>query len=144
VATRLNAAEGDVFNGMRKQERTKLVMPCVMHYFAGADGTMKAANAATRNISTGGISLLVERPMVRGEAVEVVLNRGSVQLFLAGLVAFCRHIDRSLHEVGIQFVVHSVTPVISGDTPQALKKYDWVARALGAKHSGNLDPQVTV
>ena len=73
------------------------------------------------------------RPMVRGEAAEVVLQRGESKLYLAGLVTFCRHIERGIHEVGIQFVSHDVTPVISSDALGALHRFDWVAQALNTK-----------
>ncbi|HUU85597.1 MAG TPA: GGDEF domain-containing protein [Phycisphaerae bacterium] len=142
IATRLNADEVKGFVGIRKQTRQALVLPCVLHYFSGIDVTMRTEPAVTRNLSGGGIGLLVGRPLVRGEPVEVVLGTDRSQLFLAGLVSFCRHIDATVHEIGIQFVVHSVTPIISGNPPDALQKYDWVAQAVTAKQSGGLQPQV--
>lgn len=142
IASRLNSTDEEALVGIRKQGRKKLVMPCVLHYFTGVDADVRAEDAAARNISTGGIGLLVGRPMVRGEAVEVALGKGTAQFFLAGLVAFCRRVDRAIHEVGVQFVTHAVTPIISQDASQALQNHDWVARALSAKKNGELEPQV--
>ncbi len=143
LAGRLNAEEVDTFAGIRKQERKKLVVPCVVHYFTGNDTDMRAVQAATRNISTGGAAVMVDRPMIRGEAVEVVLDKGSSKLCLAGLVAFCRHIHGNVHEVGVQWVTNSVTPIIFGHPSEALEKVDWVARALDAKQDGKLEPEVS-
>ena len=142
IAGQLNALEGDPFAGIRKQERNKVVALCTLHYFTGSGSELAMKTCATRNLSTGGVGLLVPRPMIRGEPVEVVLDRGASQLFLAGLVTFCRHIDRTLHEVGIQFVSHSVSPIISNDAAGALHKHEWVNRAYTAKVTGKLQQTV--
>ena len=138
VATKLNAAEADGFVGMRKQERKRVVLPCRLHYFTESGNEVRAEKAVTRNISTGGIALLVPRPMVRAEAVEVVMRKEDSQLFLAGLVTFCRHIEGGIHEVGVQFVMHSVAPIISGSGTESALKIDWIANAVDAKRSGKL------
>ncbi|MFQ5591415.1 MAG: HDOD domain-containing protein [Phycisphaerae bacterium] len=141
AAEALNSAKEGEFSGFRKQRRQQLVTPCTLHYFTDTSSETHAVQAVTRNVSTGGIGLLVVQPMVRGEAVEVALNRDSAELFLAGLVAFCRHIEGTIHEVGVQFVAHSVTPIISGDGSEALEQHDWVARAVRAKREGKLETQ---
>ncbi len=143
LAKQLNDNETDAFVGIRKQERKNLVAPCTLHYFTGSGSELGAEAAATRNLSTGGAGLLAARPMLRGEPVEVVLDRGTSILFLAGLVAFCRCVDGAIHDIGVQFVSHSVTPIISGDAAEALKKHDWVDRALSAKLTGKLQCQAS-
>lgn len=142
IASQLNANEVAEFVGIRKQNRKKHVVPCTLHYFLDGGPKLLALRAAARNISTGGIGILADRPMVRGEPVEVVLGTGNSKLFLAGLIAFCRHIDARIHEVGVQFVSHSVTPIISGDTEGALHEHDWIAQALSAKRRGKLELRV--
>jgi diguanylate cyclase (GGDEF)-like protein len=142
IARQLNDNEVDTFAGIRKQERKKLIVPCAMHYFTGDGAETRDEQAATRNISTGGTGLLVRRPLARGEAVEVVLDRGASRLFLAGLISFCRHIVGGIHEVGVQFVTYSVTPIICADAPKAVQKLDWVARAVRAKQDHKLEPRV--
>ena len=132
IARQLNSNQLDEFAGIRKQERKKVVAQCTMHYFVESGSDLRAEPAVTRNLSTGGIGILVQRPMVRGEPVEVVLDRGASKLFVAGLVTFCKHIDGSIHEVGVQFVAHSVTPILSGASAEPLQ-HDWVARALQSK-----------
>ncbi|MBU0617604.1 MAG: PilZ domain-containing protein, partial [Planctomycetes bacterium] len=144
IAKQLNDNEVDTFAGIRKQGRAKLTVPCVVHYFTGDGTEMRAEQAATRNVSTGGAGLLIGRPLARGEAVEIVLDRGASKLFLAGLVSFCRHIVGGIHEVGVQFVTHSVTPIICADTSGALRTFDWVARAFHGRQDRKPEPQVPV
>jgi diguanylate cyclase (GGDEF)-like protein len=144
IAKQLNEHEVDTFAGIRKQGRKKLTVPCVVHYFTGDGTDMRAEQAATRNISTGGIALLIARPLARGEAVEVVLDKGAAKLFLAGLVSFCRHIVGGIHEVGIQFVTHSVTPIIFADASEAMQNLDWVAQAARAKQNSTVESQTRV
>jgi len=136
LARQLNENEIEVFTELRKEERKNVVIPCTLHSFSKSISDLIAEEAVTRNISTGGVGLLIERPMVRGEPGEVVLNQGTSKLFLAGLVAFCRHIDGRIHEIGLQFVSHSVTPIISGDGAATARTHSWVERALDAKLSG--------
>lgn len=131
VAHRLNAESvGEHLPGHRKQSRRDVVSPCVLHCFTADGVTMRAEPAVTRNISTGGLSLLALRSMIRGEALEVELDRGSSRLFLAGLVSFCRHVEGAVHEIGMQFVKHSVTPILFADVPQALNQLAWLPRAV--------------
>lgn len=143
IAKGLNAVEMDPFAGIRKQERKNVVMPCVVHYFPEFGTKTCSEPAVSRNLSTGGIGLLLTRAMARGEAVEVMLDKGTSKFFLAGMVAFCRQIEGTIHEVGVQFVAHSVKPIISGDISKALQRHDWVAQAVDAKRKGKLEPQVT-
>ncbi|MBI3836130.1 MAG: HDOD domain-containing protein [Planctomycetes bacterium] len=140
LARQLNDNDANDFAGIRKQERKRIVGPCVLHYFPERGTELRSEPAVTRNMSTGGMGLLVHRPMLRGEPVEVVLDRPTSKLFLAGLVSYCRHVDGGVHDVGIQFVSHSVTPIISALDPAATR-LDWVAQALAAKTECNLEPQ---
>ena len=144
IAKQLNDNEVDTFAGIRKQGRAKLTVPCVVHYFTGDGTDMRAEQAATRNVSTGGAGLLIGRPLARGEAVEIVLDRGASKLFLAGLVSFCRHIVGGIHEVGVQFVTHSVTPIICADASGALQTFDGVAQAFHGRQDRKPEPQVPV
>lgn len=144
LARELNREEVDTFASIRKQERRTLVAPCVLSYFTGTDARLRTIRAVTRNVSSGGIGLLVPRPMVRGEAVEVELDRGNGKLFVAGLVAFCRHIDNRIHELGVQFVTHSVEPILSGDPGEALQTFDWVSRATSEKQAGKSELKLNV
>ena len=143
IAKGLNAVEVDPFAGIRKQQRKNVVLSCVVHYFPEFGTKTRSEHAVSRNLSTGGIGLLLTRAMTRGEAVEVILDKGTSKFFMAGLVAFCRQIEGEIHEVGVQFVAHSVKPIISGDMSKTLQQHDWVAQAVDAKRKGKLKPQVT-
>jgi len=143
LARELNEIDVDGFLGIRKQERRRLVAPCVLHYFAVPGPDLRAEPAVTRNLSSGGISLLVCRPMVRGEPVEIMLDKETSKLFLSGLVTYCRHIEGKIHEIGVQFVAHSVTPLIAEGATTA-KRHDWITEALNAKLTGKLESQLSV
>ncbi len=133
IAERLNREKLDIAAEMGRRPRHDLIGPCVFHYFTNAGASTGRERACLRNISTGGVGLLVGRPTVRGEPVEVELVKGGSQLFLAGLVAHCRHIEGGIHETGVQLVTHSSSPIISGDPQAATRDLDWVANALRAK-----------
>jgi len=130
IAERLNENESKGFEGIRKQKRKLMVSQCELCYFASVDSELQTVQAVTKNISSGGIGLLVTRPMVRGEPVEVVLNKDTSRLYLAGLIAYCSRIDGPIHEIGIQFVSQSVQSVILTDPIDETKKPEWVVQAL--------------
>jgi two-component system, cell cycle response regulator len=138
LARQLNEIELDYFAGLRKQVRKKVVAPCTLYFFTESGPELKAETAVTRNLSTGGVGLLVARPMIRGEPVEVMLNCGASRLFVAGLVSFCRHVDGTIHEIGVQFVSHSVMPIVSSEAVEPIKQHDWLQRAFSAKKAGKL------
>ncbi len=143
AATRLNQETVDTLVDIRKQNRSRLVLPCRLHYFQEAGLAIQFEQAATRNVSTGGIAVLLARPLARGEAVEIELTKVDSRLFLAGLVSFCRRVEKSIYEVGVQFVTLSVSPIFSADDTSADEQPDWVAQAVQAKRSGSLAPYVT-
>ena len=52
------------------------------------------------------------------------------KLYVAGVVAFCRHVEGAIHEVGVQLFTHSRQPILSDDPISAIRNLDWVAQAL--------------
>jgi hypothetical protein len=62
------------------------------------------------------------------------------RVFLADLVAFCRHVRPDIYELGVQFVVQSQSPTISGDATGFLKEHDWATQSLREKQAGRLTP----
>jgi diguanylate cyclase (GGDEF)-like protein len=133
VAERLEREQLGMVTESRKEQRKTLIAPCTLHCFTDAGETMHAELAFVRNISTGGLCLVVARPLIRGEPVEVELNRNDSTAFFASLVAYCRQVEGPIHEVGLQFVVRSVDPVISGNAQSAIQNLDWVAKALSER-----------
>jgi diguanylate cyclase (GGDEF)-like protein len=104
LAERRNREEQDPAAGIRKLPRTKLVTLCILHHHVSEGASKRAEPACLRNISPGGAGLLIARPMARGESVEVELNLGGVNHVVPSLIAYCRHIEGSIHELGIQFM----------------------------------------
>lgn len=140
IAERLNRQNPKRFVNMRKQERKEMLAPCVLAYFTETTLRINAENAYVRNISTGGIGLLVTRPLVRGEPVEVTITpHGKPFLYVAGTVAFCRHIEGVIYELGIQFAAHSKQPIFSRDPAGAVESLGWLAQALQEKRSRGND-----
>jgi hypothetical protein len=75
--------------------------------------------------------------MIRGEPVEVVIEqdgKSGVSLYLAGLVAFCRHVQDGIYDVGVQLVVQGREPILSREGGSADDHLDWVLEALRASH----------
>ncbi len=134
LAVELNRGEPRRFATMRKQERHKLLAPCVLRSFATNDAPpMRTSPGYIRNISTGGVGMLTTRQMVRGEPLEVEIEtsegEGAV-LYIGGLVAFCRHVRDGIYEVGVQLVAQSREPIFSRDAMSRQDHLDWVAEAL--------------
>jgi hypothetical protein len=108
---------------MRKEERMNLAVPCTLRYYGVIDGSVQAEHAVARNMSSGGIGILVGRALVRGEPVEVVIEGEDSKIFLPGLVAFCRHIEGSIYDVGVQVVKHSTIPSLPQDESQVAQEH---------------------
>ena len=78
---------------------------------AGPEGTFQGTyQVSTRNISSGGIGFVHDRPLTRGTRATVALQPpAGPGLVLSGRVAWCRELDdatadgQPLHQVGVQF-----------------------------------------
>jgi hypothetical protein len=138
VAHELNAQPVDDCAATRKEPRKDLVAPCSLHYFTGRDAQVRTVRGVTRNLSTGGAGIVTTQVFSRGEAVELELNKGQSKLYLAGLVSFCRPVRSDVYELGIQFVIQSLSPGISGDAAGFLQRQTWAAQSLQQKQEGKL------
>ncbi|MCH8151240.1 MAG: HDOD domain-containing protein [Planctomycetes bacterium] len=137
LAVELNRSQTQRFADLRKRERHGLLTPCVVNCFIGGSPTLQGSAAYVRNISTGGLGVLAVRPMIRGEPVEVALQQEdehSNMLYVAGLVAFCRHVEGRIYEVGIQLLAQAKDPIFSRDPSSAAQRFDWVVAALRTAH----------
>ena len=137
LAMELNRADPDGFASMRKHERRDLLAPCVVNCFVSGAPAVGSYPGHVRNISTGGAGLLTTRPMIRGEPVEVVIEQEGQtggSFYLAGLVAFCRHVKDGIYDVGVQLVVQGREPILSRAGGSADDHLDWVLEALRASH----------
>ncbi len=73
-----------------------------------------------RNLSQGGVSVLVRRSFVPGEALEVEVTPPiNNKTFLAGLIRFCRYVGNGYYEVGIEFKAVSSRTLFTSDPFQA-------------------------
>jgi len=137
LAMELNHADPDGFATMRKHERRDLLTSCVVNCFVSGAPSVRSYRGYVRNISTGGAGLLTSRPMIRGEPVEVVIEQeggSGVSFYLGGLVAFCRHVQDGIYDVGVQLVVQGREPILSREGGSADDHLDWVLEALRASH----------
>jgi hypothetical protein len=136
IARRLNQHTAKRFLDARKQPRQEWIVPCRLAALAGAALECEPEDACVRNVSTGGMGILTTRPMVRGQPAEVaILDGDHPKLFVAGLVAFCRHIEGVVYEVGLQLFTHSEQPILSRDPVSASRNLDWLAGAGSAVRS---------
>jgi hypothetical protein len=127
IANELNRASHEDFVEARKHMRQALVVPCRLTILKAATSEALHAQGCVRNISTGGIGLLTSEPLARGQAVEVaLLVDGQPRFYTAGVVAFSRHVEGAVHEVGLQLFAHGDEPILSQDPIAARRNMDWV------------------
>ena len=133
IAQELNEVPSDRVASARKQERRDLLAPCRVISFVAEENRLRHDHGYLRNISTGGIGVLVSQPLDRGEPVEVAISKSAgdaPSLFVGGLVAFCRHVKQGIYDVGIQIVVQSKEPIFRSNVPPAELGLDWVTKAM--------------
>jgi hypothetical protein len=122
---------------MRQSDRHGLFAWCGVNCFVSGAPTVRRYPGCVRNLSSGGVGLLTTRLMIRGEPVEVVIEQEGepgASVYLAGLVAFCRHVEGGIYEVGIQLVARAGEPILSHDAGSPDDRPDWVQEALRASH----------
>lgn len=135
IADQLSRNKSALHVNLRKQNRMEMLTPCVIRLVAGPDLEVQDVHAYVRNISTTGIGVLTHHPMNRGDAIEVAIQLpGESLLYVAGLVAFCRHVKGPIHEVGAQLTAQAKTPIFSADLKAAVNQYGWLAEALGPRN----------
>ncbi len=131
IAHRLNGRMTQQLSDVRKHQRKCMITPCRLTVLTAVTLQSRTEEAYVRNISTGGIGILATMPMVRGQPAEIAILIGNEsRLFVAGVVAFCRHIEGVVHDVGLQLFMHSKQPILSNNPEEAIRNLDWVAHAL--------------
>ncbi|HKQ46501.1 MAG TPA: GGDEF domain-containing protein [Phycisphaerae bacterium] len=109
IAEQLHRAAPAIHGDHRKQSRSVMLTPCFIRLLAGSNAATAAGitieePAYVRNFSPTGVGVLASRSMARGDAVEVTIcSPGKPPRALAGVVAFCRHVEGAIHDIGIQF-----------------------------------------
>ncbi|MCZ6684108.1 MAG: diguanylate cyclase, partial [Planctomycetota bacterium] len=131
IAKELSLRTPSRFSTNRKQKRKPLIAPCKLATFTGANFGLSNEVGCVRDISSGGIGILTSTDKRRGEPIEVAIHTTEKpSLYVAGIVAWCRHIEGCVHEVGIQLFTHAREPILSADPISAIRNLDWVASAL--------------
>ena len=139
AAVKLNRLQPSRFSNARKQHRQELLTECALSFIVGSSLEVRSQAAFVRNISAGGIALLASRPLVRGDLVEIAIRPGDVAQHLAGMVAFCRHVEGSIHELGVQIVDHAKQPIFMHNPAAAIRDLEWMAQAVREKYGADLD-----
>ena len=131
IARELNRATPQRFVEMRKESRKELIAPCKLTTLVGATLELATEDAYVRNISTGGLALLAARSIPRGQPAEVaILVNDRPELYVAGMAAFCRHVEGVVYEIGLQLFTYARQPILSHDPISAIRNLDWAADAL--------------
>ncbi|MCB9849443.1 MAG: HDOD domain-containing protein [Phycisphaerales bacterium] len=141
VARALDVNQPQRVVNMRKADRKQLFTSCTVCVLDGATLDVKPETGFVRNISTGGVGILTPRFVMRGQPIEVAIPvKGKPTLYVAGVVAFCRHAEGMIHEVGVQLFAHSNEPILSCDPISAIRNQDWVANALQSMRKAVAQP----
>jgi len=99
----------------RQQERKAFRADCTVRFLSGGVQVAEMS-ARTRNISTRGIGLLVRRMFNHDEPIEVeIFLPRRVNLFMVGLVKFCRYVNQGYHEVGVLLKYHGEQSMMSNN-----------------------------
>jgi len=118
-ARRLNNEPSAPVIGTRKRDRAPALLPATIvfleHMVFGAD----EEPCTIRNASVGGLGVVSARRMASGSLIELRLQSDDSIRFLVGVVAFCRRLDGTLYEIGVQLLHHADAPCLSGDRAQA-------------------------
>ena len=133
IAKQLNDEPSDRLASARKQERRDLMAPCMVISFIQGRQRLQYGRGYLRNISTGGVGLLVDQPLGRGEPVELAISKSADEeptLFVGGLVAFCRHVRDGIYDIGVQIVLQTKEPIFKPDVSPSQQGLDWVTEAL--------------
>ena len=105
----------------RKAPRDGCSSACVVRFLPSGSWIISALDGWTRNLSRGGISLILRRMFSRDEPVEVELKLPDRQsIYFAGVVAACRYAGRGMYEVGVSLRVVNDAPIFSHDPDAAV------------------------
>ncbi len=131
AAARPGVAKGDeTEDGARKRRRRPFRTECVVHCLPSLSSPIVVLHARTRNISEGGLGLLIKRVILKGTPLEVVLQpRGSAPIHFAGTAAFCRYAGRGFHEVGVHLRAYGPDPIFMSGPAQACLSHPWFLQA---------------
>ena len=76
--------------------------------------------------------------MTRGEPAEVVIQQDDEDkppLYVGGIVAFCRHIEGGVYEVGIQLLAQGKSPILPRQPAPTGGDLHWAVKAFRDAHN---------
>jgi hypothetical protein len=119
---------GDQWECHRKSSRHPFRAKCTLRFVSGGFERVAALPGRTRNLSRGGLAVIVRRVFHIDDPIEIEIRLPTrPTLFLAGVVTFCRYAGQGYHELGVALKVSSDAPIFSKNLEEAEKEYDWLA-----------------
>lgn len=117
----------------RRHPRYAFRADCMVRFFSSDWSSVTALIGRTRNLSRGGLGILVRHVFKSGDPIEVQVQvPGQPTMFMAGLVQFARYAGRGYHELGIALKSAGPKPIFSVDPATALATLDWLPRHAAA------------
>lgn len=136
VASQMNETEAPVAANVRSERREKVAMVCKVTTFTETFQT-RSETGCVRNLSAGGMSLLLSRSVVTGQPVEAAIQLPDKSVvYMAGVVAHSRMVREKVHDVGVKVCTTSRQPVFSANPAAALVSLPWLAQALRSRVGG--------
>ena len=110
----------------RRQSRHPYRVDCLVRLFSFGSDRPIVLRGRTRNLSRGGVGLILRRPLAHDEPVEVeVAGPDGGRLYMAGLVRFCRYVGLGYHEIGVALRMAGSCPVFPPTHSEACLTIDW-------------------
>ena len=111
----------------RRYPRYPFRAKCTVRFLAAASPTVPELPGRTRNLSRSGVSFLVRRVFAVGEAVELEIHPPQrANMYMAGLVRFCRYAGQGHYEVGVGLKAVQSEPIFSTSPMTVMQSLDWL------------------
>ena len=111
----------------RRHPRNPFRSGCNVYFFPQGSTTITSLGGRTRNLSRSGVGLLIRRVFRTGEPVEVeIMLPDRPNMYLAGLVTFCRYAGRGYHEIGVSLQTAAALPIFCKNPLSAMEAYPWL------------------
>ena len=111
----------------RRHPRYPFRAKCIVRFLPAGSPTVPELPGRTRNLSRSGVSFLVRRVFAVGEAVELEIHPPQrSDIYMAGLVQFCRYAGQGHYEVGVSLKAVQTTPIFFTSLMMAMQSLDWL------------------
>ncbi|MHC5022361.1 MAG: HDOD domain-containing protein [Planctomycetota bacterium] len=130
VAEKLNRQAQRQIGSTRKIERLPSMTSATLTVVHTVSIERHDEECFVRNTSLGGVGLLVGRRIRKGDILEIRVDSDAEPTFIAGVVAFCRHLGGSIHELGLQLLQHAREQILSGDPARTARNLEMFHRTI--------------